>query len=87
MDLSLTRQQLYDLVWSEPMKTVASRFGISDVAFAKTCRSHNIPIPPRGYRAKLQAGQKVSRPLPPARGVGKRGMDNSTNANHRLHVY
>ena len=36
MDLSLTRQQLYDLIWSEPMKTVAPRFGVSDVALAKT---------------------------------------------------
>ena len=69
MNLCLTRQQLYDLAWAEPMKTVAPRFGISDVALAKTCRNHSIPIPPRGYWAKLQAGQRVAKPSLPARGL------------------
>lgn len=40
------------------------------MALAKTCRIHGIPIPPRGYWAKLQAGKKVSRPPLPARGLG-----------------
>ena len=29
--LTLTRQSLYDLVWSEPMMELAKDFGISDV--------------------------------------------------------
>jgi hypothetical protein len=33
----LSRKQLYELVWSEPMKILAPRFGISDVALKKTC--------------------------------------------------
>ncbi len=49
MNRSFTRQELYDLVWSQPMRTLASQFGVSDVALAKTCRNHDIPIPPRGY--------------------------------------
>jgi hypothetical protein len=28
----LSRKMLYDLVWSEPMKNLSARFGISDVA-------------------------------------------------------
>jgi hypothetical protein len=52
-----TRQQLYDLIWSEPKKTLASRFGISDVGLAKTCQRANIPVPERGYWARKQAGQ------------------------------
>lgn len=62
-----TREQLYDLVWSQPMLKVAKQHGISDVGMAKMCRKMNIPLPPRGYWAKLQSGQKLKRPrLPPA---------------------
>ena len=32
MSERLTRKALYDLVWSEPMMTLATRFKISDVA-------------------------------------------------------
>jgi hypothetical protein len=63
--IRLTRQQLYDLVWSEAMKRLAAQVGISDVAIAKTCRKVGVPIPERGYWNKLQAGHKVARtPLP-----------------------
>ena len=46
--LTLTRQQLYDLVWSKPVRDVAADFGMSDVALAKRCRAVRVPIPPRG---------------------------------------
>jgi hypothetical protein len=62
---SLTRKQLYDQVWSEPMSKLAARFGLSDVGLAKICRKHDIPRPPRGYWARQQAGHKVKQtPLP-----------------------
>src|SRR5262245_1766044 len=32
------REDLYDQVWAEPMRTVAKRYGVSDVALAKICR-------------------------------------------------
>lgn len=53
----LSRKALYDLVWSEPMKTLSARFGISDVALKKTCARAGIPIPDRGYWAKKDAGK------------------------------
>jgi hypothetical protein len=34
-DSRLTRAELYNLVWSEPMRMLAPRFGLSDVALAK----------------------------------------------------
>jgi len=61
MTLNITREQLYDLVWSEPMRTLAKRIGISDVAIAKHCRKSDVPVPERGYWNKLQAGKKVVR--------------------------
>ncbi len=60
--ISVTRQELYELIWSQPVVKVASRFGVSDVAVAKACRRHNIPIPGRGYWARIEAGQELKRP-------------------------
>ena len=63
--LTLTRQQLHDLVWSKPVRDVAKDFGLSDVALAKRCRAVHVPIPPRGYWAKVAAGQTPRKtPLP-----------------------
>lgn len=56
---TITRKELYDLVWSRPMRDVAVEFGISDVGLGKTCARYGVPKPPRGYWARVQAGQKV----------------------------
>ncbi|WP_170246121.1 hypothetical protein [Methylobacterium gnaphalii] len=40
------------------MSRLAAEFTISDVGLKKTCQRHRIPTPPRGYWAKLEAGQK-----------------------------
>jgi len=64
--LIVTRLELYQRVWNTPVFRLAREFGISDVALAKLCRRRAIPIPPRGYWARLGAGQPVERPrLPP----------------------
>jgi hypothetical protein len=67
MTFTLTREQLYDLVWSEPMQRLAKQIGISDVAVAKHCRKIGVPVPERGYWAKLQAGKPVEKVLLPER--------------------
>jgi hypothetical protein len=62
---TITREELYEEVWSTPVSRLAPRYNLSDVGFAKLCRRSNIPLPPRGYWAKLEAGQKIQRtPLP-----------------------
>ena len=61
--MELTRKELYDLVWSEPMTTICKRFGLSDNGLRKRCKSMNIPTPPLGYWAKLKYGKQVT-PLP-----------------------
>ena len=33
--ITLPRSQLYELVWSKPVRDVAADFGISDVALAR----------------------------------------------------
>lgn len=64
---TLTREELYELAWSKSLTSLAKDFGISDVALAKRCRGLNIPIPGRGYWARVEAGQKPPRPKLPAR--------------------
>jgi hypothetical protein len=73
MQRDFTRQELYDLVWLEPMQKLAKRFEMSDTGLAKICRSADIPRPPRGFWAKLAAGKKVVRIDLPNRGPGMSG--------------
>jgi hypothetical protein len=62
------RKTLYDQVWSQPVQVVAKSYSVSGVALAKTRRKLQIPVPPRGYWARIRNGQKVKTPpLPAAR--------------------
>jgi hypothetical protein len=66
MDREFSRKELYDLIWAQPMKTVAASVGISDVALAKHCKRANIPAPQRGYWARKSAGKPtIQIALPP----------------------
>jgi hypothetical protein len=46
MSQTFTRQELFDLVWSAPTRTVAKNLGISDVGLAKACRRADLLLPP-----------------------------------------
>lgn len=70
MSHTLSRRELYDLAWSEPIKDLAQRFELSDSGLAKACKRADIPRPPRGYWAKLKARKRVFRQPLPARGPG-----------------
>lgn len=70
MSHTFSRQELYDLVWSEPVSKLARRFGLSDVGLAKACKRKDIPKPPLGYWAKRNASKKTVRPPLPRRGPG-----------------
>jgi hypothetical protein len=63
--MRITRSELYEQVWTEPMSKLAKRYGLSDRGLAKICGRNDIPCPPRGYWAKKQSGHGVHRkPLP-----------------------
>jgi hypothetical protein len=59
---TLTRDELYELVWSEPVAKLASDIGISDMALAKRCKREGVPLSPRGYWARVAPGQSPARP-------------------------
>jgi hypothetical protein len=65
--LTLSREDLYELVWSKPMLELAKDFGISDRGLAKRCKRLGIPVPGRGYWARVDAGQAPYRPKLPKR--------------------
>jgi hypothetical protein len=56
------RRALYDQVWSQPVQVVAKSYGISGTALAKTCRKLRIPVPPRGYWARVRNGLRIRKP-------------------------
>jgi hypothetical protein len=61
--VTLSRRELYKLVWEKPTLTLSKEFGISDVAIGKLCRRHGIPKPPRGNWAKPRAARaRIKRP-------------------------
>ena len=70
--IRLGRVSLYEMVWAEPVRTVAARYNVSDVALAKICRTLGVPLPGRGYWAKKAAGVEVPpRPPLPERAAGE----------------
>lgn len=63
--VQLSRTELYDLVWREPLNKLAARFQMSDVALRKRCIKHRIPLPGRGYWRRLETGGAVRRAVLP----------------------
>lgn len=63
------RESLYNEVWTDPVTVVAQRYGMSDNGLRKNLRRLWIPLPPKGYWARVKAGQKVPKSeLPKVRG-------------------
>jgi hypothetical protein len=56
------RQKLFNDVWAAPVTTLAKSSGLSDVGLRKICVALEVPLPPRGYWAKLAAGKIIPKP-------------------------
>ena len=66
------REKLYEEVWEKPVVQVAASYGVSDVMIHKICKSLDIPVPPRGYWARVRAGEKLKKaPLPAKEGANQ----------------
>jgi AcrR family transcriptional regulator len=63
----LTREELYQRVWSKPITLVAEQLGVSGNALTKICDRLLVPYPPRGYWARRSSGASLAQPpLPTA---------------------
>jgi len=69
--VTLTRKELYDLVWAEPLSRLAKKYKISDNGLRKICKSMIIPIPAMGHWQKIQYGKQVIVTRLPAKYEGK----------------
>lgn len=58
-----TREELFSLVWEQPVRQLAEELGVSDVAISKRRKLLQVPTPPRGYWAKLRAGKRSQKPV------------------------
>lgn len=59
------REELYEDVWQKPLTALTDKYGVSAVAIGKVCRKLQVPVPGRGYWAKLAHGHRVQKkPLP-----------------------
>lgn len=58
-EMKFTRKELYDLVWSEPLTSIAKKFETSDYVLRNACKDFNIPLPKSGHWMKIQFGKPV----------------------------
>ncbi|MBT7701679.1 MAG: hypothetical protein HN700_15430, partial [Verrucomicrobia bacterium] len=49
-----SRRELYDEVWTTPMRLLAPKYGLSNVGLAKICKKYNIPRPWLGYWTQVK---------------------------------
>ncbi|QQR74042.1 MAG: hypothetical protein IPJ17_00085 [Holophagales bacterium] len=71
IEVRLDRQKLFERVWAVPVETLATEWGLSGRGLAKACKRLRIPVPPRGYWARVAAGQRPSRPRLPGLPAGQ----------------
>jgi hypothetical protein len=64
-EIKMNRAELFERVWSLPVTKLAEEWGITGTGLKKVCRRVQIPVPPRGYWAKLKAGHRLKRPSLP----------------------
>lgn len=65
------RAALYEQVWSQPVQEVAKSYGISGVGLGEVCRKLHVPVPPRGYWARVRNGYVVRKPRLPKLNEGQ----------------
>lgn len=58
----LTRQQLYNLIWKQPLSQLAKRFNVEPQRLKEICAENEIPLPNRGYWSKVRFNKKVVEP-------------------------
>jgi hypothetical protein len=57
--IEITRKELYDLVWENPLSKLAKKYNLSDNGLRKVCKKLDIPLPKNGHWQKIQFNKKV----------------------------
>jgi hypothetical protein len=61
-----TREQLYEEVWSTPMKHIGIKYGLSGPSVRRACDDLQVPVPAQGHWTRVQMGHVMQRPPLPA---------------------
>jgi ribosomal protein S14 len=64
-EVRIARDELYEQVWRQPLRTVAGEYGLSDNGLRKICARLDVPCPARGYWARKKNGHEVRQQLLP----------------------
>ena len=63
--VTITRDDLYKLVWEEPLGKIAKQYGISPSEISLACNKLDIPKPEQGHWTKVDLGKEIPRPVLP----------------------
>lgn len=59
--IQVTRQELYERIWSESFSKVSLKYGLSNAALARLCEEWQIPRPSSDYWVQKRNGQKTKK--------------------------
>ena len=63
----LSRQELYDLIWSTKVAQLAADYGVTEATVKTHCNNRRVPRPAgRYWRAIAAGGNPPKKPLPPS---------------------
>ena len=87
---TLTRQELYNLIWATPFIELTKRFSISNSALRKICTNMMIPFPEAGYWMKIKFNKPVIEKMLPENYSGPNEItfgDNDLNESKEVSVH
>ena len=66
--IELSRDDLYEAVWTKPIAIAAADFRMTSVRLKRLCREHDVPVPSLGHWRKSRTRrERDTVPLPPAK--------------------
>lgn len=85
----MEREQLYELIWTKPLSSVAATCGVSMPVLRQLCRDHDIPLPWGGFkpgkeRTELPAGEAFDFPAAVAAVVNSLHFPGETTASFQV---
>tara|TARA_R100000152_G_scaffold16228_1_gene7843 strand:- start:183 stop:584 length:402 start_codon:yes stop_codon:yes gene_type:complete len=55
-----SKEEIEKLIWANPIRKVAKKLGVSDIALHRRCKRLGVVKPPQGHWAKLEHGKPVT---------------------------
>lgn len=59
--ITVTREQLYDLVWSKTLAKLTKEYAYTNEGIKKICKEFDVPMPENGYWSKLKFDSNIQK--------------------------